>query len=250
MAPTDDRPFGPTPWEEPLSYPGPWPEATCRLLGDELVEAAPLDELLVGRQAVLAVGSNGSPAQLHRKLRLAGLPVDVPLVRVVVEGVVPVFTAWAAPYGALPTSAVALGGRSELVVNLLTDEQAEALDRTEGGYARPTLDPAAHPVVEAATGAPIPEVSCYVAGGDALLDPATGEPVRLRAQRDLWEWLLADVPGVAALCGDRPEDAVAALAADQQRRTALSVLLIRAGASGPVAAPVVDPRWRPSPTTA
>ena len=232
----DERPFGPSPWEDPLSYPGPWPERSSRLVGDRLVDLTDVDEALAERRrAVLAVGSNGAPAQLHRKLVAAGLPVDVPLLRVSVGGLVPAFAAWPAPYGALPTSACAApGASSELVLNLLTDEQVDALDRSEGGYGRPTLDPAAHPVVETATGATIPAVSCYVTGGDLLADPATGEPVTLRPQAELWSWLLEAVPGAAELCGRSPEEAVARLGADRQRRSAFAVLLIRAGATTPV----------------
>jgi hypothetical protein len=129
----DDRPFGPSPWEDPLSYPGPRPPASCRLVADRL---EPLDHagmaatLAEGRRAVLAVGSNGSPAQLHRKLTAAAVPVDVPLLRVAVEGLVAAFAAWPAPYGSIPTSACAAPGTtSELILNLLTDEQVEALDR-------------------------------------------------------------------------------------------------------------------------
>lgn len=233
VAPTDERPFGPSPWDDPLSYPGPWPPASCRLLGDRLVDLPSVDDALAeGRHAVLAVGSNGSPAQLHRKLDLAGLPIDVPLLRVSVAGVVSAFSAWPAPYGALPTSACAAPGTStRLVLNLLTDEQADALDHSEGGYHRRTLDPSQHPVVEVATGRAVPAVSCYVTGGDLLADPATGAPVALRPQAEVWAWLLDAVPGARHLCGDTPEAAVAALGTDRQRRSALAVLLIRAGAT-------------------
>lgn len=219
-----------------MSYPGRWPAESCRLVGDRLVALGRVEDALAeDRRAVLAVGSNGAPAQLHRKLVAAGLPVDVPLLRVVAGDLVPVFVAWAAPYGALPTSACAApGASSELVLNLLTDEQADALDRSEGGYGRPILDPSVHPVVEAATGVAVPAVSCYVTGSDLLADPATGEPVPLRPQPELWSWLLDTVPGVAGLCGDSPAAAVASLALDRQRRSAFAVLLIRAGATTPV----------------
>jgi hypothetical protein len=236
MAPIDDRPFGPSVWEDPLTYPGTWPPASCRLLGDRLVELPSVDAALdEGRHAVLAVGSNGSAAQLHRKLVAAGLPVDVPLLRVSVGGLVPAFAAWPAPYGSLPTSACAApGASSDLVLNLVTDEQAAALDHSEGGYGRPTLDPATHPVAEVASRRVVAGVSCYVTGGDLLADPATGEPVVLRPQRELWAWLLETVPGAVELCGPTPEDAVAALATDRQRRSAFAVLLIRSGATTPV----------------
>jgi hypothetical protein len=171
----------------------------------------------------------------------AGLPVDVPLLRVSVGGLVPAHAAWPAPYGALPTSACAAPGvSSDLVLNLVTDEQAAALDHSEGGYARPTLDPSAYPVIEAASGLVVPEVSCYVTGGDLLADPATGEPVPLRPQPELWSWLLEAIPGAVDLCGDTPGSAVAALAVDRQRRSAFAVLLIRAGATTPVR-PVAAP---------
>lgn len=240
--PNDDRPFGPSVWDEPLSYPGAWPTTSCRLLGDRLVELPSVDEALAeGRHAVLAVGSNGSAAQLHRKLTAAGLPVDVPLLRVAVGGLVPAFAAWPAPYGALPTSACAApGARSELVLDLVTDEQAAALDHSEGGYGRPTLDAEAHPVVESSSGRTVEGVSCYVTGGDLLADPATGEPVALRPQPELWAWLLDAIPGVADLCGSSPEEAVASLAADRQRRSAFAVLLIRAGATTPVRPPAAQ----------
>lgn len=230
------RPFGPSPWEDPLSYPGPWPPASCRLVGDRLEPIGDLAAVLAeGRNPVLAVGSNGSPAQLHRKLTEASLPIDVPLLRVSVGGLLAAFAAWPASYGAIPTSACAAPGTSsELVLNLLTDEQAAALDRTEGGYHRAPLDPATHPVVEVASGSPIVGVSCYVTGGDLLVDPATGEPVPLRPQRDLWLWLLEAVPDLRRLCGDTPDEAVAALAGDRQRRSAFAVLLIRAHATIPV----------------
>lgn len=236
MAPDDHRPFGPSVWEDPLSYPGDWPATSCRLRGDELVPLPSVEAVLAeGRHAVLAVGSNGSAAQLHRKLTAAGLPVDVPLLRVSVGGLAAAFAAWPAPYGALPTSACAAPGvASDLVLNLVTDEQVAALDHSEGGYGRPTLDPATHPVVEVATGLSIPAVSCYVTGGDLLADPATGEPVGLRPQPDLWGWLLDAIPGAVDLCGPTPEEAVARLSVDRQRRSAFAVLLIRAGATTPV----------------
>lgn len=221
-----------------MSYPGPWPDAACRLLGERLVPldggdvAAALGE---GRHAVLAVGSNGSPAQLHRKLTAGGVVVDVPLLRVSVAGLVAAHTAWAAQYGSIPTSASAAdGARSDLVLTLLTDEQAAAIDRTEGGYERRTLDPDRHPVVDAVTGATVRDVTCYVAGTELLADPANGAPVVLRPQGEVWTWLLDAIPGARRLLGDTPEAAVAALAADRQRRSALVVLLVRAGATTPV----------------
>ena len=120
------------------------------------------------------------------------------------------------------------------MLNLVTDEQAAALDHSEGGYGRPTLDPSTHPVAEVASGLIVPDVSCYVTGGDLLADPATGEPVLLGSQGELWRWVLATIPGAVDLCGATPEEAVAALAVDRQRRSAFAVLLIRAGATTPV----------------
>jgi hypothetical protein len=88
---------------------------------------------------VIAVGSNGSPAQLHRKL--AGRTgVLVPMTYVAVGGLVPGVSAHVSRPGYVPATPVLLpGATGRLVLLWLDDAQLAAVDATEPNYHRTAL---------------------------------------------------------------------------------------------------------------
>jgi len=83
------------------------------------------------RVAVLAYGSNASPAQLRNKYRDAG-PVVMPTLRAEISDLDVVYAPFIAYYGSVPaTLAVAPGTRTEAWVQLLTESQLERMHASE-----------------------------------------------------------------------------------------------------------------------
>lgn len=99
----------------------------CATLGDAF------DTSLLGREPVLAYGSNGSPATLVRKLGAAG--TVVPVLRGVLEGFDIVFSSHFGPSGAIPAALQAdQQSAAEVFIAFLTPAQAEVMHATEPNY--------------------------------------------------------------------------------------------------------------------
>jgi hypothetical protein len=151
--------FGQPALDEPTLYPGPTPEHSYLLLGNEVLRLVPtrgtlggwlvgearLDGVLSeagaapaeGRTAVLAYGSNASPPQLVRKF--AALPHSaVPVVKALAFGLRLTFSAHINPLGYVPAALRSGGEESRLRtwVTFLDDEQLRILDATEPSYHR------------------------------------------------------------------------------------------------------------------
>jgi hypothetical protein len=100
------------------------------------------------RQAVLAYGSNASPAQLARKYRHATCSRVIPMTRGWVRHLAVVYSDHETVYGAIPaTPIVSADVCTEVFVAWLDDEQLFDLDRSEGrNYERRAFDLRAHPL--------------------------------------------------------------------------------------------------------
>ncbi|GAA3159833.1 hypothetical protein GCM10010486_27360 [Nonomuraea roseoviolacea subsp. carminata] len=267
---THHRPESPAltrddPMAMPLTYPGLLPPGPGVLSGRQFlpltgrdggwhVEGSPLDAWLAARgeapmrarHAVVAVGSNAAPAQLHRKFTRHRVPAVVPLTRVRVHGLAPGVSAHISRYGYIPAAPVAAPGVSELFVSWVDDRQLAALDRTEPNYRRRVLDPGAHPVsfdgpadpLEGPAG-PLEEagaVPCHVYDGlhGCLADEA-GRPVRLAPQRRLIGALLGASAELARVCGGTPEEFVVRVRDPRVRDTAQRLLRRGRRVTGPAA---------------
>jgi len=164
------------------------------------------------RQAVVAIGSNASPAVMHRKFTRLEVSTTVPMLAGDLAGVGLGHIPRVNPAGyvaAVPL--VAPGGRTAVVVSLLTPAQADALDATEQSYARCAggdgLTVAGHDE----------PWSLYVSELGAI-GGTDGLPLPLGTQSDLWDRLRTD-PVLAGLAGDGDHREVARrLAADGSLR--------------------------------
>ncbi|MFI7586589.1 hypothetical protein ACIB24_05890 [Spongisporangium articulatum] len=230
----DDRLAWTSPADAPLTYPGVRPIVSCvlhrrRLLavhaspgrpvghwrvGPESASATPvpLDDFLrqagaaptARRHPVLAIGSNASPAQLHRKLSRAGCSTTVPILRVEVQGLRVGVSAHISAAGYLPTSPVLEPAADERLHLLLLDaDQLEAVDRTEPNYVR-TFAP--HTTVGAGleSGEVLGGVHVY-AGRHGLLTDEEGLALRPADQHRLVSGLLARSVALRAVMGETPE---------------------------------------------
>ncbi|MCW2858843.1 MAG: hypothetical protein JWP48_551 [Actinoallomurus sp.] len=241
------------PLGHPLEYPGRPPAESGLLTGDHFVPlqeeygvppgrrrlgapgGEPLDDALrrirrpviAERHPVLAVGSNGSPAQLHRKL--AGRTgVLVPMTYVAVGGLVPGVSAHVSRPGYVPAAPVLLpGATGRLVLLWLDDAQLAVVDATEPNYHRIAL-PAEVTVSLDGAG---PLTGCRVyAGRHGCLTDRSGRPFRLTGQAALLSGLLADLPELGRLIGARgPEVFVETLRGDEGLREQVRALWRREG---------------------
>ncbi|MEV0198775.1 hypothetical protein [Nonomuraea sp. NPDC050691] len=234
------------PMAMPLTYPGLLPQgpgvlADRRFLpltgrdGDWHVEGSPIDTWLAARgaapmrsrHAVVAVGSNAAPAQLHRKFTRHRVPAVVPLTRVRVRGLAPGVSAHISRFGYIPAAPVAVPGVSELFVSWVDGEQLAALDRTEPNYRRRVLDPGAHPVTFDGPDRPAGagQIACHVYEGlHGCLADESGRPVRLTSQRRLIGALLGASAELARVCGGTPEEFVVRVRDPRVRETAQRLL--------------------------
>ena len=219
----------PDPQASPLTYPGRIPEQDAVLLiGSSLLDITPsdlppgqwgvriwedqrrLDAVLADeavapmaeRQPVLAIGSNASPVQLHRKFTAAGIHPIVPLTAVQVPGIMAGVSAHVSRPGYLPATPVADPDLvSRLFITWLDDEQLTAMDLTEPNYHRIQLDrltPVTFPHGPAVDGCWL-----YVSKHGHLVD-RDGAPLPLAGQEVMIMWLLAEVPVLAEVVGETP----------------------------------------------
>lgn len=196
--------------------------------GDE--QSVPVNYLMLraneaevgGRYPVLAVGSNGSPAQLKHKMDSIGLSSTIPMVRAKVTGIGIGVSAYVSPMGYVSSSPFRSPDEElELLVTWLDANQLAVVDDSEGVFDRDTggeydrvfLPGADFPVV-LPSGEILGGVYCYVHRWGVLKDPETGEPrphpgvldaIRgggvPTGQRTLMDALLAESPRLAELFG-------------------------------------------------
>lgn len=226
----------------PLAYPGRPVPGPSLLTGDELlplgvrtlplgqwhVAGQSLDEALreqglapvARRHAVVAVGSNASPAQVAYKLLRRGIPAAVPMVPVRVRGISVGCSAHigragyvaAAPYldPVVETS---------LVVSWLDEEQFRAVDATEFPNYRRSLLPGGEFVLALPSGEKLDGAWLYVSSYGVLVDPDTGLPRPGGGdQATLLASLLGGSPVLRRLLGPGPADWVRKAAADRTMR--------------------------------
>jgi len=227
----------------PLAYPGRLPEESGLLDGDHFLAlrtgprgwriagGATLDDalrdrgrpLLADRRPVLAVGSNGSPAQVRRKL--AGqAQVIVPMTYVTVGGLVAGVSAHVSRPGYVPAAPVlAPGATGRFVVLWLDEEQLPVVDATEPNYRRIPLPGA----VSLEDG---PAACGLYAGRHGCLVDRRGRPFHLTGQAALLAGLLGDLPELGRVTGaDGPEEFVARVRDDPGLREAVRALWRREG---------------------
>lgn len=142
---------GPAPLEEPLSYPGERPRAPFLLRGDVVEPLPPSFDVRSfrarSRRAVLATGSNASPAKLAVKFRDRGCGTEVVGLIVDVEALIVRPSAHFGRSGYWPFAPARLDGTgTTCVLTLLDEDQVAVLDRTEPNYRRILLDPGVHRV--------------------------------------------------------------------------------------------------------
>ena len=229
----------------PLAYPGRLPGESGLLDGDHFLTlregpygwrlsgGANLDDalrdrrrpVLAERRPVLAVGSNGSPAQVLRKLT-GRARVLVPMTYVTVGGLVSGVSAHVSRPGYVPAAPVlAPGATGRFVVLWLDEEQLPVVDATEPNYHRiPLPDAVALEDGPAAAGCEL------YAGRHGCLVDRRGRPFLLAGQAELLAGLLADLPELARVTGaDGPEEFVARVRDDPGLREAVRVLWRREG---------------------
>jgi hypothetical protein len=158
--------FGLAPIDDPDCSPGLRTRSSYVFCGDHLLALDRLDfdvELaavgappLGERSAVLAYGSNASPAQLARKYRDSVSSPFIPMTRAWVQDLAVGFCDHQSSYGAIPAAAFAAANvHSEVFVAWLDAAQLADLDATEGSaYDRVPFDLGAHPLCS--TDGPVP----------------------------------------------------------------------------------------------
>jgi hypothetical protein len=238
------------PIAHPLTYPGRLPAESGLLDGDRFLAlrertgtpgrwrldgTTTLDDLLLGRRApaltdrhpILAVGSNGSPAQLRRKL--AGLAdILIPMTYATVRGLVPGVSAHVSRPGYVPAAPVRVPGETgHLVVLWPDDAQLSVIDATEPNYHRLPLPGTVTVSLDGA--APLAGCRLYAGRHGCLVD-RRGRPFRLAGQAELLASLLADLPELGRLTGARgPEEFAAMVRRDPELRERVRVLWRREG---------------------
>lgn len=222
--------LGPVPLLEPLTYPGRWVDAPTLLDGDTLrpLDGFPRD---AGRVPVLAIGSNGSPAQLSYKLRRAGVSGVVPLVPVRVDGLGVGLSAHVSRVGYVAASPyLSPDVTSALLVTWLDEEQLDVVDGSEiPNYWRALLPSSKVPILQS-DGQPLPGdgVSLYV-NARGLLGHPDGSLRESGEQRAVLEILLAESAALRELFGPTPESWMERARADGQLAVRGSEIFRREG---------------------
>ncbi|MEU0071822.1 hypothetical protein ABZ027_20080 [Streptomyces sp. NPDC006332] len=206
------------PRDHPLLYPGGWPRDSGLLDGDRLL---PLDVFVhPDRTAVLAVGSNASPAQLRLKMAEFGITSPIPMVRARVTGLGVGVSAHVSRLGYVSASPFEAPGEvRELFVTWLDDQQLAVVDASEGvplpnGNFRRAWLPAPEVRVEPAPGVTLPGVYAYV-NRHGVLHDGTSAPRRHPGQRALLNELLVGSARLRELFGVTPEEFCARARADR-----------------------------------
>ena len=279
--------FGPSPREQPLTYPGPAPEASGLMTGGTFLPferlrrrrlaqarvilgddrpaalAAAGSRVTLGyallilnavpveaRVPVLAVGSNASLAQMQLKFQAAGISAVMPLTWAEVTGVRIGVAAMISRWGYVPAAPVFEPDvTARLAINWLDPEQLETLDETEIGYERRLLaDGAAGARVCLESGERLAGCGIYVSRPGVLAEPGEGSrPMDMPATQRA---LLDDLLARSRPLRRLARDAdafVTAAAADALRRDELARVLT--SSPGIVVAPWAGPSVAGDPAT-
>lgn len=227
---------------DPLGYPGRWPTRPVLLSGTRLrpltvrpgrlghwdvTGAGSVDSALgpvpAGRRyPVLAIGSNGSPAQLAYKLSRADVPVLLPMVPARVGGLGAGVSAHISKTGFVSASPYADSGEeSTLIVSWLDAAQLAAVDHTEPNYHRVFLPGTVFPVV-LPSGERLGGCHAYVNRHGVLGEHTGGSarPWRAQEQRALLGRLLAESAALRELFGPSPDSFVERARASAELRAA------------------------------
>jgi hypothetical protein len=229
----------------PLSYPGRAPRTSGLLVESAFSELRPvadgragryrvsghetasLDDLLRdagvatvdARSAVLAIGSNASPAQLSKKFTTRGVSTVVPMTLAMVSGLDRGYSAHVSPAGYVPITPVqAPACRAQCFILWLDPAQLRALDQTEPNYDRRTLTVLHEATLE--SNERLTDVGLYVSRWGHLLS-ADGTPLRpggTAPQRLLLEALIGRSHELRDLAGSTPEEFVSRAAASHELR--------------------------------
>ncbi|WP_202638119.1 hypothetical protein [Bailinhaonella thermotolerans] len=245
-------PLGCAPAHAPLSYPGRWPEEAGLLRGEAFtrlgVRAARLGEWTVGdsgraldralagwglartgeRYPLLAIGSNGCPAQMAYKLGKVSRPATLPMVPVVVRGIAVGVSAHVSLAGCVSASPYRdPGAETTLIVSWPDEAQMRAVDATEPNYHRVFLPGGEFPM-RMPSGERLGGCHAYV-NRHGVLTGGDGVPLRAMPQPGLLARLLADVPGLSALFGEGPGSFVERARADEALRLRARALFRETG---------------------
>ena len=197
--------FGRCPSEDPEGYPGRLSEGSYLLLGDSVLSLTPGASIdgwleradatpMERRSAVLAVGSNASPAQLMRKFAQVA-DLAIPVLRAWAVGVRPAFSAHINPAGYIPAAArlaVERSQRCRVWVTFLDDAQLAIMDLTEPSYDRVLLAHAdGGPVVELDSGESLTACALYRTKRRVLDLEASGDDGALICQQALRQLITA-----------------------------------------------------------
>jgi hypothetical protein len=156
------------PLERALGYPYAIPERSFALKDGRILAPGAVEVDLSARVAVLAYGSNASPAVLGRKL--AGSTDPVPVLRAVLSDLDVVYSAHISPYGAVPaTLRRSPGTEAAAFVAQLTDEQVRLISETEPNYRLTSLEAASCELEDGST----PALSAYLSRHGCLLHEST-----------------------------------------------------------------------------
>lgn len=127
--------FGAKPW----LYPGTRP-STSGVLHERNYSRLEALPPVATRYVVVAVGSNASPAVMHRKLAKDGVNGTVPFVLAEVTGLRVGHSAHVSRAGYIPAAPILTqSARTSVVAVLLDHEQVTSLDRTEPNYVRESI---------------------------------------------------------------------------------------------------------------
>jgi hypothetical protein len=224
---TADGDFVASPW----LYPGT-AAPHSGVLVDGVFTRAALEEFppLYGRRLVVAVGSNGSPAVVSRKL--GGSPV--PFVTGMVGGIALGHSAHVSKHGFVPAApADSADAAPRIVASWLDEVQLAALDATEPNYTRRTVSTADYPLDLDVPQAP-EAFDLYESKWGVLREPGA-DPVALQEQERLFRDVLPRCAPVATLLYGlgTPRETMQALAADEPLRTAVREALHSSGWARP-----------------
>lgn len=221
--------FGPSPRDDPLTYPGVAPRSSGLVTEGPYLVAEPrrgrrlaqarvvlgaerpaaldvgLSRVSLGfallrlnavpieaRIPVLAVGSNAAITQMQAKFQEAGISSVMPLTWADVTGIRVGVAAMISRWGYVPAAPVfEPGATARLAVNWLDPEQLTALDETEVGYERRLVADADGTRVRLESGEELPSTGIYACRRGLVADPATGRALDLPDQRELLALLLA-----------------------------------------------------------
>jgi hypothetical protein len=277
--------FGPSPREDPLSYPGRTPRSSGLVTDGPYLPA----EILPGRRLaqarvvlgsdrpaalgvgvsrvslgyallalnavpiearvpVLAVGSNAAIAQMQAKFQAAGISSAMPLTWARVTGIRVGVAAMISRWGYIPAAPVFEPGvTSRLAVNWLDPEQLRALDETEVGYERRLVVDGDETRVCLDSGERLVDVGIYVSNAGVVADPGGERPMDMAGQEELIVGLLARADrSVRAFAGRDPQSFVRT-AVDRERRARLTKALFASG--GVTVLPWVGPTTPGDPDT-